>query len=151
MRSVFVTLRDDDYKVIDKATGKSEMIDDVLLFNAEYKRYNNEKGWHGIINEEINADVIKVMQFRFYEIKFEGKLYYPRVGGIPVKCVQFLKLRNGIMEVCGFNSDLEPYHIKKYTAPWVSYTQEDIDEDEEEEDVWDEDWDDAEEGDYENA
>jgi hypothetical protein len=63
MKQVFVhSLSNNLWKVIDKATGETiEHINDVMIFNGEFKRYNGIKGWNGILSEEMNTKIIDLM------------------------------------------------------------------------------------------
>lgn len=99
MRKVFVYWNGNDYTVIDKSTNQIfNKIDDLMLFNAKYARYNKIKGFHGILNEEINEDVLDILSKSFIEIGFLGKKYYPRrrpflLIETPIKTIQYLKMK----------------------------------------------------------
>lgn len=116
----------DKWTIIDKASDKViQEIDDVMLFNATYKRYKGSKGlkgWHGILSKEINPKVIRLLRRKFNEIQFNSKQYYPQHvnpitwGFYPVKSSPVIKLRDKI-EVFG-SFPIELYEIKQYCEPW---------------------------------
>lgn len=88
MKNVFVYINNHNianpYTVIWKETGVKQDLDDIMLFNGEFKRYQNIKGWHGIISDEINYSVIHLMQEKYTEVKTFMNLYYPRYLGTTI-------------------------------------------------------------------
>lgn len=81
MKEVFVTQNKTNklWKVFDKKTGALiEEVDDVLLFNASFKRFKKDKGWHGIVSDQINPEIIRLLRLPFHELAFLPKKYYPR-------------------------------------------------------------------------
>lgn len=81
MKNVFIhPLSNNLWKVIDKATGETiDHINDVMIFNGEFKRYNGIKGWHGILSEEMNMNIIDLMSKPFNELLIKPRPYYPRI------------------------------------------------------------------------
>lgn len=103
MRHVFVYYKNGLYNIIDKANPQVTFakINDVLLFNAVYKRFGTIKGWHGILSEEINRPIVHMLGNRFNELVYKDKVYYPRYAcpmvydDTPVKKATFLRLQDG--------------------------------------------------------
>jgi hypothetical protein len=99
MKEVFVTQNKVNklWKVIDKKTDKViEEVDDVLLFNATFKRFKKDKGWHGIVSEQINPEIIKLLKLPFHPLTFIPKKYYPRrsdVDDIMIKDGTFIRFK----------------------------------------------------------
>lgn len=122
IKEVFCTLNKDNNKwnVIDKATNELiEEVDDVLLFNPVYKRFNNIKGWHGILSEEINPDVIRLMARTLDKIVFIPKKYYPRYEywqEHPIRSGRYLRLKDG--EMFYRVGTLSKYSLEEYCKPW---------------------------------
>lgn len=121
MRKVFVYKDNDNYVIIDKANNQIlDTVHDVLLFNAKYMRYKGTKGWYGILSEEMNLDVIKLLETIKEELIFQPKVYYPRVKLLPymaVKTCGVLWLKpDGRM----FNRHrmLDEHTVKKYCEPY---------------------------------
>lgn len=121
MRKVFVYKEDDNYKIIDKATNQViDTLNDVLLFNAKYMRYKGNKGWHGILSEEMNLDIIKLLETIKEELIFQPKVYYPRVKLLPymvVKTCGVLWLKSD-GRIFNRHRILDPYTVEKYCQPY---------------------------------
>ncbi len=122
MREVFVTLnkKNNLWKIIDRSNNSLiEEVNDVLLFNAKYKRFNDVKGWHGTLSETINQSVIRLLTKPFVEISFKPKLYYPRTSlalsilDEPVKHTPFLRLTDSKMFKRG-SDPIDEYALEMY-------------------------------------
>lgn len=133
MKRVFVHATGQQWTVVDKSTGKViDTVDDVLIFNGEYKRYNGLRGWHGILSEEINKAVIDLLQDPFIELTQRTVPYYPRMNWYskPIKTAVYVKLTKGKAYVRYENGHpLPSYELAQYTKPFDN--QDFIDEDEE--------------------
>jgi hypothetical protein len=124
MRNVFVYQFKDKWKVIDKATKKViDIVDDVLIFNGIYKRYNGKRGWHGVLSEEINHEIIHLLDNNYWrELIQQVKPYYPRalycgefVSTRKAKAVHF---RKDVIKVYSINNQYQPYEIADLCQPW---------------------------------
>ena len=129
MRKVFVTYNKFKrlWKVTDLETNKViEEVDDVLLFNAIYKRHKEVKGWHGILSETINLPVIYLLTKSFQEIKHIPKRYYPRLLSTDnqVKQATFLRLKDDEMFMRG-STMLQEYSLDDWCEEY--YEEEDED------------------------
>lgn len=126
MRHVFVHYKNGLYNIIDKAspTTTFDKINDVLLFNATYKRFGNIKGWHGILSEEMNENVARILNLKFTELKYFPKVYYPKrhsfIDGenYKVKNVTFLRLQDGKEYMRGED---HMGGLEHYLKSWTSF------------------------------
>lgn len=125
MRSVFIhQIPGNSWRIIDKKTGKIfEEINDVLLFNAEYKKYKNIKGWHGILSEEINEQVIHEMDIlsnvkRF--LTFITGIYYPRLLGQRVTHTMIARFYKDTINISGPNQKCGYGLLDELTSKWNS-------------------------------
>lgn len=135
MREVFIHFikKTKLWDVVDKKTGESiEQVDDVLLFNASYKRFKDIKGWHGVLSETINQTVIDLLQdSKFNPVQHIKKRYYPRYSYYhprtkelmiqedhQVKAVKFLRASGSEVLIEQENAKLSDSELKIYTAKY---------------------------------
>ena len=125
MRQVFVHYKNGSYIVIDKANPQTVFakVNDVLLFNATYKRQGSIKGWHGILSEEINNEIVNLLKHKFDELSYKPKVYYPRCysnifySDGPIKKVTFLRLQDGKET---FRGARHGTNIQPFLTEWIS-------------------------------
>lgn len=129
MKEVFVTQNKVNklWKVIDKKTDKViEEVDDVLLFNATFKRFKKDKGWHGIISEQINPEVIKLLRLPFHALTFIPKKYYPRradAENILIRDAPFIRItESSVLRRGSFM--LPDYLLKEYCREYYEEDEE---------------------------
>lgn len=127
MKKVFIHLISNNlWKVIDKATGEPiDHINDVMIFNGEFKRYNGIKGWHGILSEEINTNIIDLMKKPFTELLIKPRPYYPRIKAEthvlqsyyndPIKKSGVVHFKDNKVFIRWKNSHID---VNDYILPW---------------------------------
>ena len=122
MKQVFVHQVGTEWRVINKSTGDViDIVPEVLIFNGVYKKYNNIKGWHGILSEEINTCIINLMRNDFYEVEFYPKKYYPRFKedgklNSGIKNSGYVKFNNELVFIRSSHNKLSPNLLLKLTA-----------------------------------
>lgn len=124
MKKVFIYSngkKDKPYTVIWKETGKTQDLNDVMLFNGEFKRYQNIQGWHGIISDEVNEHVISFMQnpSQWMELKKVLHLYYPRWTPANSAAKKVAVLRFLPKRIIGnYEGQVSVSTIKEWCKPW---------------------------------
>jgi hypothetical protein len=122
MKQVFVhktTNPTKPYTVIFKDFGTRQEVNDIMIFNAEFKRYDNIKGWHGIVSDEINYSIITLMKAKYLEIKTVASKYYPRLIGsmYPVKHASVIRFLPGSVLIKG-TEHVSTSILNEWCRPW---------------------------------
>jgi len=124
MKEVFVTEntgRGQRWKVIDKKTNKViGNANDVLIFNGQYKKFNNVRGWHGILSDQVNSEVIKVLNFRYGILVQHNEPYYPRLVNTeyPVRSAGIIKFDKFNHSCFAPNDEYSSLQVKNFTCSW---------------------------------
>ena len=105
---------------IEGQTIKSYSTNDVMIFNGQYKKFNNVRGWHGILSDQVNKEVIKVLNFPYNILVQHNEPYYPRIAGMehPIKSACIVKFDQFNHYCFRSSDDYDPSEIKRLTRSW---------------------------------